>query len=204
MQKGSQMLATRHRVLAHRVLRTRLDDPQAAAFVTLDLAFGCFWGAERVMWTQPGVWCTAVGYEGGHTSWPTYRQVCTGRTGHAETVRVLFDPELTSSERLLQVFFESHDPTQGARQGNDVGDQYRSVVFTTRDRDAQCARELAAAYGDRLKERGWPPITTEIRDPDPTRRFWLAEDDHQQYLAANPTGYCGLGGTGVTCPIRED
>ncbi len=161
-------------------------------------ALGCFWGAERKFWTLPGVWVTAVGYAAGETPNPTYREVCSGDTGHTEAVLVTYDPAQVSYETLLQTFWENHDPTQGMRQGNDVGTQYRSGIYTF-DADQQAAAEASkAAYQQRLAAAGYPAITTEIL---PAPAFYYAEADHQQYLAKNPAGYCGLGGTGVTCPV---
>lgn len=186
---------------AHVVLNTRLADADLEKLHVVDLAMGCFWGAERLMWTQPGVWCTAVGYEGGHQDHPSYREVCSGLTGHIETVRVVFDPTITPLSDLLRVFVENHDPTQGMRQGNDVGEQYRSAIFVTTEEDAATARAVLDDYAGALAKRGLGPITTVVFGPDPQRVFWPAEDDHQQYLAKNPNGYCGLKGTGVACPI---
>ncbi len=157
---------------------------------------GCFWGAERRFWEQEGVFTTAVGYAGGITPNPDYREVCSGQTGHAEVVLVVFDPSLISFEDLLRVYWESHDPTQGMRQGNDVGTQYRSTIYTTDESQEQAAQASLADYQDRLKTAGYGPITTEIA---PLDTFFYAEDYHQQYLAKNPGGYCGIGGTGVTC-----
>jgi peptide-methionine (S)-S-oxide reductase len=159
---------------------------------------GCFWGAERIFWQLPGVWTTAVGYAGGLTENPTYREVCTGRTGHAEVVLVVFDPEVVRYEDLLRTFWESHDPTQGMRQGNDVGTQYRSAIYTFGEAQRRWAEASLTAFQQRLEQSGYGPITTEIREA-PT--FYYAEDYHQQYLAKNPGGYCGLGGTGVSCPV---
>ena len=159
---------------------------------------GCFWGAERVFWETDGVISTQVGYAAGLTKNPTYQEVCTGRTGHNEVVRVVFDPSVTTYEELVGVFFESHDPTQGMRQGNDVGTQYRSGIYTASDEQAAAARARAAAYQPKLSEAGYGEITTEIQPAGP---FFYAEDYHQQYLHKNPNGYCGLGGTGVSCPI---
>ena len=165
---------------------------------TAIFGLGCFWGAEKKFWQTPGVYTTAVGYAAGLTPNPTYREVCTGRTGHNEVVLVVFDPAKVSYEELLRVFWESHDPTQGMRQGNDVGTQYRSGIYTF-DAEQQAAAEASkAAYQARLGEAGYGAITTEIVDA-PT--FYYAEDYHQQYLAKNPDGYCGLGGTGVSCPV---
>ena len=160
--------------------------------------FGCFWGAERKFWSLPGVIVTAVGYAGGQTPNATYKEVCSGMTGHNEVVQVVFDPKVVSYQRLLQVFFESHDPTQGMRQGNDMGTQYRSGIYTFSPAQHAAAVEAKADYGKALKVKGFGAITTEILDAPP---FYYAEEDHQQYLAKNPRGYCGLGGTGVTCQI---
>ena len=159
---------------------------------------GCFWGAERKFWEQDGVFSTAVGYAGGHTPNPTYREVCSGRTGHAEVVQVVFDPRRVSYEQLLKVFWENHDPTQGMRQGNDAGTQYRSAIYTQGPEQLQAAEASRDAYARVLAAEGYGPITTEIRAAPP---FYYAEDDHQQYLAKNPDGYCGMGGTGVSCPV---
>ena len=159
---------------------------------------GCFWGAERVFWQAPGVWVTAVGYAGGTTPNPTYEEVCSGRTGHTEAVLVVYDPKITSYEALLKLFWESHDPTQGMRQGNDVGTQYRSAVYTFSPHQAALAKAGRSAYQRQLEMARLGEITTEIREGPP---FYFAEDYHQQYLAKNPYGYCGLGGTGVSCPL---
>ena len=159
---------------------------------------GCFWGAERKFWTTPGVYSTQVGYAGGITPNPTYEEVCTGYTGHNEVVRVVFDPQAISYEELLRVFWESHDPTQGMRQGNDIGTQYRSGIYCYDDAQRAAAQRSAAAYGEKLQAAGYPAITTEILD---VPEFYFAEDYHQQYLAKNPDGYCGIGGTGVSCPV---
>jgi peptide-methionine (S)-S-oxide reductase len=159
---------------------------------------GCFWGAERKFWQAPGVYTTAVGYAGGSTPNPTYEEVCSGRTGHAEVVLVVFDPTAVGYEALLKLFWESHDPTQGMRQGNDVGTQYRSTIYTYSDAQRRAAEASRAAYQKNLREYDYGAITTEIREAPP---FYYAEDYHQQYLAKNPNGYCGLGGTGVSCPI---
>jgi len=159
---------------------------------------GCFWGAERVFWQTPGVWVTAVGYAGGSTPHPTYEEVCSGRTGHAEVVLVVYDPKLVSYEALLKLFWESHDPTQGMRQGNDVGTQYRSAIYAFSSEQRDAAEASRDTYQSQLDASGLGKITTEIRDA-PT--FYFAEGYHQQYLAKNPLGYCGLGGTGVTCPL---
>ncbi|NWG14085.1 MAG: peptide-methionine (S)-S-oxide reductase MsrA [Acidobacteria bacterium] len=159
---------------------------------------GCFWGAERTFWQTEGVYTTAVGYAGGYTPNPTYEEVCTGLTGHAEVVLIVFDQKLVSFERLLKVFWEAHDPTQGMRQGNDLGTQYRSVVFAARETQRIAAEKSLQAYQQVLRDAGYGAITTEIR---PYPEFYYAEDYHQQYLAKNPGGYCGHGGTGVRCPI---
>ena len=159
---------------------------------------GCFWGAEKRFWSIPGVIVTAVGYAGGPTPNPTYEEVCSGRTGHNEAVLVVYDPKLVSYQELLKAFFESHDPTQGMRQGNDVGTQYRSGIYVFSEHQRQAAEAAKHAFDAVLKTRGFGPITTEIL---PAPIFYFAEDYHQQYLARNPQGYCGLGGTGVSCPI---
>ena len=158
---------------------------------------GCFWGAERFFWTAAGVYSTAVGYSGGLTPNPNYREVCTGRTGHAEVVRVVFDPRRVSYEALLQIFWQNHDPTQGMRQGNDVGTQYRSAIYAAHGNQRGAALETRDAYAERLLAARYGPVTTEISDAPV---FYYAEDYHQQYLAKNPSGYCGIGGTGVPCP----
>lgn len=180
----------------HHVNGHRLTDPYPPGLEVIDLGLGCFWGAERKFWQVPGVWVTAVGYQGGHTPNPTYEEVCSGRTGHTEAVRVVYDPAMVTAEDLLRVFWESHDPTQGMRQGNDVGTQYRSAVYTHSPAQQAAAEATLAAYQERLAQAGYGPITTEIREAPP---FYFAEGYHQQYLAKNPNGYCGLGGTGVTC-----
>jgi peptide-methionine (S)-S-oxide reductase len=159
---------------------------------------GCFWGAEKKFWQTKGVYVTSVGYAAGNTKSPTYREVCSGRTNHAEVVHVVFDPKVISYDDLLRVFFESHDPTQGMRQGNDVGTQYRSGIYTYGAEQKQAAEAARAAYQSKLTEAGYGKITTEIIEAP---EYWLAEDYHQQYLAKNPDGYCGLGGTGVACPV---
>jgi peptide-methionine (S)-S-oxide reductase len=162
-------------------------------------ALGCFWGAERKFWELgDGIYTTAVGYAGGFTPNPTYEEVCTGRTGHTEVVLVVFDPKKVSYEKLLKTFWENHDPTQGMRQGNDVGTQYRSAIYTLDDAQAKAAKQSKAAFGKALSAQRYGAITTEIA---PAGSFYFAEDYHQQYLAKNPAGYCGLGGTGVSCPI---
>jgi peptide-methionine (S)-S-oxide reductase len=183
----------------HFVNGHRIVPPFPEGLEIADFGMGCFWGAERAFWALPGVYSTAVGYQGGQTPNPTYREVCTGRTGHAEVVRVVFDPRTIPYEQLLKVFWESHDPTQGMRQGNDVGTQYRSAIYTHGEAQRQAAEASRAAYEPllaRMEDLG--PITTEIRDAP---EFYYAEEYHQQYLAKNPGGYCGLAGTGVSCPI---
>ena len=159
---------------------------------------GCFWGAERRFWETPGVWSTAVGYAGGSTPDASYQQVCSGDTGHAEVVLVVFDPEQVSYDELLTVFWENHDPTQGNRQGNDIGTQYRSVIMTMSEAQAAAAEATRRIYEGQLTQAGYGPITTEIL---PFDKLWYAEDYHQQYLAKNPNGYCGIGGTGISCPV---
>jgi peptide-methionine (S)-S-oxide reductase len=159
---------------------------------------GCFWGAEKTFWTLPGVYTAAVGYSGGLTPNPTYKELCTGRTGHAEVVLVVFDPGQVSFEQLLKLFFEKHDPTQGMRQGNDVGTQYRSAIYTHGEAQARAAVAVRDAYQDALFSAGYDRITTEIKPAGP---FYYAEEAHQQYLAKNPGGYCGLGGIGIACPV---
>lgn len=162
---------------------------------------GCFWGVERIFWQVPGVWLTMVGYAAGFTPNPTYKETCTQLTGHNEVVRVIFDPAVVSYEALLKLFWEGHDPTQGMRQGNDVGSTYRSGIYTYSDAQAAAAQASKVAYAGALKAAGMRAITTEIV---PAPVFYFAEDYHQQYLAKNPDGYCGIGGTGVTCPIGVD
>ena len=175
--------------------------PIAGAFVGMQkvqLGLGCFWGAERKFWSLPGVYTTAVGYSGGATRNPTYREVCSGLTGHAEVVLVVFDPGQTDLATLLKVFFESHDPTQGMRQGNDLGTQYRSVIYVDSEADQQVAERMRLSYQHALQQAGKPSVTTEIARQ---QTFYYAEEEHQQYLHKNPNGYCGLRGTGVVCPI---
>ena len=159
---------------------------------------GCFWGAERVFWETPGVWTTAVGYSGGYTPNPNYEEVCTGGTGHAEVVLVVFDPKVVSYEQLLKLFWENHDPTQGMRQGNDVGTQYRSAIYVFDEAQRRAAESSLAMYQQQLTAARYGAITTEVADAG---AFFYAEDYHQQYLAKNPWGYCGIGGTGVSCPV---
>ncbi len=185
----------------HAVLGTPLKEPFAEGLQMAMFGMGCFWGAERKLWQAPGVVSTAVGYAGGYTKNPTYEEVCTGMTGHNEVVRVVFDPSETSYEALLKVFWESHDPTQGMRQGNDVGTQYRSGIYVFDAAQREAAERSKEAYEARLREAGYAAVTTEIVDAPP---FYFAEDYHQQYLEKNPRGYCGLGGTGVTCPVGLD
>ncbi|ACL65413.1 peptide methionine sulfoxide reductase [Anaeromyxobacter dehalogenans 2CP-1] len=181
----------------HFVNGDRIVPPFPAGLELADFGLGCFWGAERVFWKLPGVYATAVGYAGGETPNPTYREVCTGRTGHAEVVRVVFDPARITYADLLKVFWESHDPTQGMRQGNDVGTQYRSAIHVHGEAQRRLADASREAYQAALAPRGGGAITTEIRAAPP---FYYAEEYHQQYLAKNPEGYCGIGGTGVSCP----
>jgi len=186
--------ATSHFVNGH-----PLQPPYPQGLEQAVFGLGCFWGAERKFWELgDGIYTTAVGYAGGHTENPTYEEVCSGRTGHTEVVRVVFDPKQISYEKLLKTFWESHDPTQGMRQGNDVGTQYRSAIYTFNDVQRAAAEASKAAYQKALSTKGIGGITTEIAPSGP---FYFAEDYHQQYLAKNPAGYCGLGGTGVSCPI---
>jgi peptide-methionine (S)-S-oxide reductase len=182
----------------HFVNGAPLEPPFPEDLEMADFALGCFWGAERKFWQQPGVFTTAVGYQAGYTPNPTYREVCSGMTGHTEVVRVVFDPKVVSYDKLLRVFWESHDPTQGMRQGNDVGTQYRSGIYWHSPAQREAAEASRAAYQAELTRAGYGAITTELREAPP---FYYAEDYHQQYLAKNPDGYCGLGGTGVSCPI---
>jgi peptide-methionine (S)-S-oxide reductase len=182
----------------HDVLGSPLEPPFPAGIATAVFGMGCFWGAERKFWQAPGVFTTAVGYAGGHTPNPTYEEVCSGLTGHTEVVLVAFDPRVTSYQAMLRIFWENHDPTQGMRQGNDVGTQYRSAIYCQDEGQQRAAEASRDAYQDRLRESGFGPITTEIAAAPP---FYYAEAYHQQYLAKNPRGYCGLGGTGVTCPV---
>jgi peptide-methionine (S)-S-oxide reductase len=183
---------------AHTVLGTPLTPPFPEGIEVAYFGLGCFWGAERAFWTLPGVYSTAVGYQGGTTPNPTYEEVCSGRTGHTEAVLVAFDPTKISYEELLKAFWEAHDPTQGMRQGNDVGTQYRSAVYTVGDEQAKTAELSRRRFDDALAKAHKGQITSEIA---PAGAFYYAEDYHQQYLAKNPNGYCGLGGTGVSCPI---
>ncbi len=182
----------------HFVNQSPLSPPFPAHLQTALLAMGCFWGAEKKFWQTSGVYSTMVGYAGGFTPNPTYREVCTGMTGHAEVVKVVFDPAVLKYEDLLKVFWESHDPTQGMRQGNDIGTQYRSIVFWYNEAQHNAAEASRSAYQGALDRAGFGRITTEIL---PAPEFYYAEEYHQQYLAKNPSGYCGLGGTGIGCPI---
>lgn len=187
------MLNDKHFVNGNPIKGPFADNLQQAVF-----GLGCFWGAERIFWETPGVFSTAAGYAGGATPNPDYREVCSGGTGHTEVVLVVFDPAKVTYEQLLAVFWEAHDPTQGMRQGNDIGSQYRSAIYTTNDEQAALAGPSQDAYQEKLAAAGYGPITTEIA---PLSQFYYAEDYHQQYLAKNPGGYCGIGGTGVACPI---
>jgi peptide-methionine (S)-S-oxide reductase len=181
----------------HEVLGTPLQGPFPAGLETATFGLGCFWGAERLFWQLPGVYSTAAAYAGGFTPNPTYEEVCSGRTGHAEVVQVVYDPAKISYDDLLTTFWEAHDPTQGMRQGNDLGTQYRSVIFTTTEAQREAAEKSRDAYNAALRGAGFGPITTEILPAPP---LYLAEDYHQQYLHKVPNGYCGLAGTGVGCP----
>jgi len=183
---------------AHYVSGRRIVPPFPAGIEMAQFGLGCFWGAERVFWQLDGVYATAVGYAGGATPNPTYEEVCSGRTGHAEVVLVAYDPKKISYERLLRAFWESHDPTQGMRQGNDVGTQYRSAIYWTTPAQQKAAEASRDAYANALAKASRGAITTEIKQAG---EFYYAEDYHQQYLAKNPGGYCGLGGTGVSCPV---
>ncbi len=183
---------------AHFVNGHPLVPPYPDRMDVLDVGMGCFWGAERLFWMVDGVYVTAVGYAGGHTPNPTYEEVCSGMTGHTEAVRIVYDPEKVSDDALMKIFWENHDPTQGMRQGNDIGTQYRSAIYWHTDSQRQAAKTTADAFQARLTAAGFPAITTEIA-PSPT--FYFAEDYHQQYLAKNPGGYCGLAGVGVSCPV---
>jgi peptide-methionine (S)-S-oxide reductase len=183
----------------HFVLGTPLEPPVPEGMQRAVFGMGCFWGAERVYWeAQPGVYTTAVGYAGGYTPNPTYEEVCSGSTGHTEAVLAVFDPQKTSYEEMLRLFWENHDPTQGMRQGNDAGTQYRSAIYYADESQGEAAETSRAMFQERLRESGYGDITTEIA---PAGEFYYAEDYHQQYLAKNPNGYCGLGGTGVSCPV---
>ena len=182
----------------HAVLGTPLKPPFPEGFEQAIVGMGCFWGAERVFWKTAGVYTTAVGYSGGITPNPTYKEVCSARTGHTEAVLVVFDPAKTSYEEILRLFWENHNPTQGMRQGNDVGTQYRSAIYWTTEEQHRIAEASRDAFQERLRQSGYGDITTEIAQAGP---FYYAEEYHQQYLEKNPWGYCGLGGTGVSCPV---
>jgi len=182
----------------HEVLGMPMEPPFPAGTELALFALGCFWGAEKVFWKAPGVVSTQVGYAGGFTPNPCYEEVCTGKTGHTEIVRVVYDPAKIAYEQLLKIFWESHDPTQGMRQGNDHGTQYRSAIYTYSEAQARAAEASRAAFQVKLGAAGFGAITTEV---GPAPEFWYAEDYHQQYLHKNPSGYCGLGGTGVSCPV---
>jgi peptide-methionine (S)-S-oxide reductase len=182
----------------HEVLGNPIAPPFPDGFERAIFGMGCFWGAERLFWQADGVWTTAAGYAGGYTPNPTYEEVCSGRTGHAEAVLAVFDPAKTSYDEMLRIFWEGHDPTQGMRQGNDLGTQYRSAVYWTSEAEREAAEASLVAFGERLGAAGFDAITTEIAEAGP---FYYAEAYHQQYLAKNPNGYCGLGGTGVSCPV---
>lgn len=183
---------------AHFVNGNPLQGPWPGHLAQAVFGLGCFWGAERRFWETDGVYSTAAGYAGGITPNPTYEEVCSGMTGHTEVVLVVFDPDVVSFEELLRIFWEAHDPTQGMRQGNDRGTQYRSAIYTLDDAQQTAARRSLDAYAAELKNAGYGPITTEVQ---PLDTFYYAEDYHQQYLAKNPGGYCGIGGTGVSCPV---
>lgn len=198
----SRMLPGREKPIqtsdVHTINGHSLHPPFPEGHEEVVLGMGCFWGVERLFWQRPGVYVTAAGYAGGETPNPTYEETCTGRTGHTEVVRVVYNPQQVELETLLQVFWEQHDPTQGNRQGNDIGSQYRSAIFTTTEAQQTAAEQSAVAYQQALEKAGRGPITTEIK---PLERFYYAEAYHQQYLDKNPNGYCGLKGTGVVCPI---
>jgi peptide-methionine (S)-S-oxide reductase len=182
----------------HEVLDAPIAPPFPDGLEQAVVGMGCFWGAERIFWQAPGVYTTAVGYAGGFTKNPTYEEVCSGRTGHTEAVLVVFDPQQTSYEEILRLFWENHDPTQGMRQGNDQGTQYRSAIYTANDAQRGAAESSRTMFQDELARAGYGEISTEIADAGP---FYYAEAYHQQYLAKNPMGYCGIGGTGVACPV---
>jgi peptide-methionine (S)-S-oxide reductase len=208
MVEASQALPGRERAITvadrHVVLGAPLKVDRSQASQDLELAIfgmGCFWGAERIFWEAPGVYTTAAGYAGGITPNPTYEEVCSGRTGHAEVVLVAFDPTATSYQEMLRLFWEGHDPTQGMRQGNDVGSQYRSLILWEDETQHSAAQSSREAYQRVLTDSGHGQITTEIEQGGAAHPFYYAEDHHQQYLAKNPGGYCGLGGTGVACPV---
>jgi peptide-methionine (S)-S-oxide reductase len=182
----------------HEVLDAPIAPPFPEGLEQAVVGMGCFWGAERIFWQAPGVYTTAVGYAGGFTKNPTYEEVCSGRTGHTEAVLVVYDPKQTSYEEILRLFWENHDPTQGMRQGNDQGTQYRSAIYVENEAQRQAAKASRATFQSELTRAGFGEITTELADAG---LFYYAEPYHQQYLAKNPNGYCGLGGTGVSCPI---
>jgi peptide-methionine (S)-S-oxide reductase len=182
----------------HTILGTPIDAQAPTGYEEVVVGMGCFWGAERIFWKLPGVWTTAVGYAGGHTPNPTYEEVCSGRTGHTEVVRVVYDPAKIDFDGVLKAFWEGHDPTQGMRQGNDVGTQYRSAIYWTTEAQRDAAEASRKTYEASLGAACFGAVTTEIL---PLRELWYAEDYHQQYLDKNPFGYCGLGGTGVSCPV---
>jgi peptide-methionine (S)-S-oxide reductase len=193
----------------HAVLGTDIEAARPEGMQEIVVAMGCFWGAERAFWRTDGVWTTAVGYAGGYTPHPTYEETCTGQTGHTEVVRVVFDPAVVSLDQVLRVFWEGHDPTQGMRQGNDVGTQYRSAIYWTTHEQRAAAERTRDAYAAQLRAAGYGDPTTEIRPFSPTEAdgagpFYYAEEYHQQYLHKNPHGYCGMGGTGVACPLPAD
>jgi peptide-methionine (S)-S-oxide reductase len=202
MVDPGRALAGREEVMTvperHAVLGTPLRPPFPEGLEQAIVGMGCFWGAERIFWQAPGVYTTAVGYAGGFTPNPSYEEVCSTRTGHAEAVLVVFDPAVSSYEAVLRLFWENHDPTQGMRQGNDVGTQYRSAIFWTTESQRSEAEASRAMYSERLRAAGYGEVTTEIAQAGP---FYYAEAYHQQYLHKNPMGYCGIGGTGVSCPI---
>lgn len=186
---------------AHYVNGHPIKGPFPEHLEQIVIGLGCFWGAERVFWKMDGVYSTAVGYAAGHTPNPTYREVCTGKTGHNEVVLVVFDPQIVSLEKIIAKFFESHNPTEGMRQGNDVGTQYRSGIYYHSDAQRETVLAVKEAYEGELVKKSFPAITTEIIQATP---FYYAEEDHQQYLAKNPTGYCGLGGVGLSCPVGSN
>ena len=202
MIDAERALPGRDRELAvpdrHYVLGNPLKPPFPEGFQTAVFGMGCFWGAERKFWEADGVYTTAVGYAGGYTPNPTYEEVCSGSTGHNEVVLVVWDPAKTSYDEMLRIFWENHDPTQGMRQGNDIGTQYRSAIYLTDPSQDEAAEKSLRLYNDKLAQSGYGEITTEIKSD---QTFYSAEDYHQQYLAKNPSGYCGIGGTGVSCPI---
>ena len=185
----------------HLVLDAPLEGPWPDGLALAYFGMGCFWGAERVFWNLPGVYSTAVGYQGGKMTHPLYEEVCSGLTGHAEVVQVVYDPAVVSEAELMRAFFTAHDPTQGNRQGNDVGTQYRSAIFWTTPTQQEAALAVAQTYAGELAAAGFGPVTTDMRSVEDAGEFYYAEDYHQQYLAKNPNGYCGIAGTGVACPV---